>query len=185
MAAAAEEADDYALEHVQQQDNKIELYIKTLIAIAESRKDQLSEASWEGLINEFGQEEASRLQKKASKYYEQARQSASDEGASLDSVADMLRKDLRSLHHGGGGGGCCGGRATKDLSRSFSSSSSAAAYTDNSITNKLMDVQPHEERLEYGSNGAEIAADNMAAHTAIASAIEENLQEPVHIGPSA
>ena len=44
--------------------------------------------------------------------------------------------------------------------------------TDNSITNKPMDVQPHEDRLEYGCNSADIAADNMAAH--IASAIEEN-----------
>ena len=44
--------------------------------------------------------------------------------------------------------------------------------TDNSITNKPMDVQPHEDRLEYGCNSADITADNMAAH--IASAIEEN-----------
>ena len=36
--------------------------------------------------------------------------------------------------------------------------------TDNSITNKPMDVQPHEDHLEYGCNSADIAADNMAAH---------------------
>ena len=93
-------------QHDRDDDDEIELRIKTLIAYEESREDQVSGATWAALVNEFGHDKAEELKSNASKYYAQSRQRASDESATLTAVADLLRDELRSLmnEHDNGGG---------------------------------------------------------------------------------
>ena len=93
-------------QHDRDDDDEIELRIKTLIAYAQSREDQVSGATWTALVNEFGHDKAEELKSNASKYYAQSRQRASEESANLTAVADLLRDELRSLmnEHDNGGG---------------------------------------------------------------------------------